>query len=153
MKAGDQKLPEAVQRVLVEAAADPEFCEALLARRLEAADARGHALNPSERAMLQSVPDPQLRAVIDGLRGIGADLPAPAEVIPFAEPAGIRPDDPVVKGIRPTRLLIGAAVTTAALGGAAYWLLAAGSRPEPPAVEEVARPPADAGGDAVKEGK
>lgn len=203
------KLPQAIERVLVDAAADPDFCQALLARRLEALDARGHILEPSERALLQAVPEAQLRAVIDGLRDVAKEPVAPAPPAPlgpggpFPPPAGIRPDqvpvpagirpdripmapqgirpdpvppeapeppsdpppdepvpvpagirpddptrgirpdDPLVRGIRPTRLLVGAAVT-AALGGGAYYLLSAthGVRPDRPAAVQ---PIADAG--------
>jgi len=206
------KLPQAIERVLVDAAADPDFCEALLARRLEALDARGHALAPSERALLGAVPEAQLRTVIDRLRDVAREPVAPAPPAPdgpFPPPAGIRPDqipvpagirpdqipvapqgirpdpvppkepeppsdpppdepvlvpagirpddptrgirpeDPRVRGIRPTRLLIGAAVT-AALGGGAYYLLTAthGVRPDRPAAVQ---PVVDAGApDAVE---
>jgi hypothetical protein len=161
MTSSDLKLPEAVERVLIDAAAHPRFLEELLERRLEAVEARGYTLTPSEQAMLQSVPEAQLRAVIDRLRGIGEELLIPSPpAIPMAEPAGIRPDhgltgirpeDMRIKGTRPGRRLFIGAAATAALGGTAYYLLSLsmGSRPDPPA--EMVPPPADAGKDSSED--
>jgi hypothetical protein len=109
-------LPRALERVLAEAAVDEGFREALLADRLGAVTARGLELSASEQAALQSVPEVQLRSLIDGLarqvalaqdeppappqpQGIRPDRPRPA-------PTGIRPDVPefVSHGVRPDRL-------------------------------------------------
>jgi hypothetical protein len=106
-------LPRALERVLAEAAVDQGFREALLADRLAAVTARGLELSETERAALQSVPEAQLRSLIDGLAKqvalVQDEPPAPPQPQgnrpdrPSPSPAGIRPDElpPRTQGIRP----------------------------------------------------
>ncbi len=108
-------LPRALERVLAEAAVDEGFREALLADRLGAVTARGLELSETEQAALQSVPEVQLRSLIDGLARQVAlaqdEPPAPPQPQgirpdrPHPPPAGIRPDDPPLRthGIQPDR--------------------------------------------------
>lgn len=159
---GETGLPRALERLLAEAAADEALREELLADRLGAAERRGHALSPAERAALEAVPDAQLRTLIEGLaRQVVAPPATPpgldAELMnmpitgirpdgPVFAPQGIRPERPEpvrgiqpspVKGIRPGRVVLAAAAVTtvgAAVGGVVC--LSAGVRPDVPEVVE-----------------
>jgi hypothetical protein len=86
----------------------------LLARRSECAAGFGFSLTPTERAILDSVPEPQLRQMIESLPdhdaewavpedvpslGITPDMPPPRcsagwDGLPPVAPQGIRPDMP-----------------------------------------------------------
>jgi hypothetical protein len=94
-------LPDGLQQLLARAAVDRSLKDALLARRAEVAEAAGIALNPSEQAILASVPAAQLAQMIDELARV-APQPPPAYVVDDAT-RGIRPDlpPPVPAGVRP----------------------------------------------------
>ena len=64
-------VPTGLQSLLRMASVDAEFCERLIQRRSEMADAAGVVLTTSERGMLQAVSEKQLRDMAQG-------LPAPA---------------------------------------------------------------------------
>jgi acyl carrier protein len=61
-------IPRGLEVLLKKASVDPEFKTLLLTRRVEAAQAIGLALEPSEVLMLQSAPASQLEAVIGQVR-------------------------------------------------------------------------------------
>jgi hypothetical protein len=141
-------LPRALERVLAEAAVDQGFREALLADRLAAVTARGLELSETERAALQSVPEAQLRSLIDVLAKqvalVQDEPPAPPQPQgnrpdrpeEMVQCTGIRPEAPAIRGTRPGRIILAAAAGTVALGVGGAMLLSAGSRPEPPPVTE-----------------
>lgn len=58
-------VPTGMQKLLRLAAVDPEFARELVLRRDQVAAAAGVELNARERAMLQAVPEEQLRAMIE----------------------------------------------------------------------------------------
>lgn len=67
-QAGVRKRPSAgIERALYLGAQDAAFCEALVKDRDEAAARRGIRLTASERAMLQNIPEAQLRRSITGM--------------------------------------------------------------------------------------
>lgn len=142
-----------LERILAEAAADPEFREALLADRLAAVAQRGHPLDPELRSLLLATTDAQLRAVLQGLERIGEAGPPPgpptactgcrADLPPQVQ--GIRPDRfSPARGTRPGRVLVAAVAVSAVTAGAATMLLTAGNRPDPMPAAAKAQPHADA---------
>jgi hypothetical protein len=62
------EIPRGIEVLVKKAAVDPAFRRLLLARRAEAAEEIGLVLQPAEVALLDAVPDQQLRAVIDRTR-------------------------------------------------------------------------------------
>ncbi len=60
-------VPTGMQKLLRLAAVDPGFARELLLRRDQVAAAAGVELNERERAMLQAVPEEQLRAMVESL--------------------------------------------------------------------------------------
>lgn len=62
-----KSIPVGMEQVIFLAAADQGFREELLAKREQAAEARGLSLSESERAMLRMIPEAQLRASIEGM--------------------------------------------------------------------------------------
>jgi hypothetical protein len=64
---GEVEVPVALERLLLKAAAEPEFRGALLADRLAAAAAAGVVLTASEETTLLALPRPTLAAMTTGL--------------------------------------------------------------------------------------
>lgn len=146
----------AIEQLLIEAAADNKFKEALVVHRAAAARAHGFNLSASEQATLAAIPEAQLRVMIENItpgraaeepvyvsHGVRPDYHAEEltagirpEDAPRVVPGGIRPDLPSrVLGIRPAHLLLGAAaVTTAALAAGSFCMVT-GSRPDFPPEE------------------
>lgn len=60
-------LPLGIERVLYLAATEPDFAEALMKDRTEAISNRGVVLRPSERALLEALPEDLLRANISAV--------------------------------------------------------------------------------------
>jgi len=97
-----------VERVLYEAATDPDFRRALVAERERALSDRGIKLKPAERAVLANVSDAALEAMIDSLRvpehkrrrfmkavaavSAGAAVSVLVQGCPMAD-KGVRPDE------------------------------------------------------------
>jgi hypothetical protein len=94
-------LPQGIQRLLRMAADDGGFADDLVARRGAAADDAGVELTPSEKAVLESTDETQLRTMIAALPDLD-DVPLPiGEAIVTL---GITPDEPppmVCQGIAP----------------------------------------------------
>ncbi len=143
-------LPPSLEQVLAEAASDATLRDRLLTDRRAALAGRG--LSESELAIIAAVPDDQLRQMLEQLAGqalVTTHAPLPADV----RCQGIRPDDEHhdpqlrerVRGTRPGRLLLAAAVTSAAIGGGATLLCSMGVRPDRP--EQITQPH-EARGDA-----
>ncbi len=65
---GTQEVTVGVERVIYEAATDPDFRRALVADRQTALVERGIELKPAERAVLFNVPNATLETMIDSLR-------------------------------------------------------------------------------------
>ncbi len=109
---------EGLERVLLEAARDEAFHEDLTRRRGAAAEEAGIELTPSELAVLEAIPPPQLDAAVAGLKDHEPSLSGSAAVPrdPTGPPmvsTGIRPE--AVRGTRPSRVPI----AVAAVGGIA----------------------------------
>jgi hypothetical protein len=118
-------MPGGVDRVLLRAAEDPAFREALRSERSRAAADAGFALVDSERSVLDAATPDQLDKMIEALSA---------------------PERRVSRGIRPLVPIAAAAAGAVILGGAAAgMLLVTGSRPDEPRVHAVE--PADAGDD------
>lgn len=104
------RVPIGLEKVLVRAAGDAAFREALLRDRRAAVDAAGYEMLPSELSVLASVPDEVLRAMIGRIdlrrhatrqfmRGVAAAAFASAAATTSlacdgaeSQPAGIQPD-------------------------------------------------------------
>jgi hypothetical protein len=135
-------VPIGVERVLLHAAVDPSFKQALLADRQAALLAHEVALRPSERAMLLAIPTEQLAAAIEGMdpspanvqrRSFMRVVAASAMTIAAAESVGCGsdtdqgpnppqdagPDFPAATGSRPDWPDTGPAQDTAAADGTA----------------------------------
>jgi hypothetical protein len=114
------KLPVGVEKVLYTAATDAAFREALFEDRASAVRSRGLELRDSELALLKTVPDARLRAIIDGMdvtpenlerRGFLKTVAVATATVVAAESLvgcgddgdvkGIRPDMPAATGIQP----------------------------------------------------
>jgi len=100
-------LPVGVERVLYAAATDPGFCEALLRDRRAALARLAPELRPSERAMIETIAEPQLRATIAAidtsaenvkrrtfLKAVAATAAGAAVVQGASACTGTRPDEP-----------------------------------------------------------
>lgn len=100
-------LPVGVERVLYAAATDPAFCEALLRDRRTALAGLDAELQPSERAMIEGIPEPRLRATIAAidasaenvkrrafLKAVAAAAAGAAVVQGVSACTGTRPDEP-----------------------------------------------------------
>jgi len=102
-------IPRGVEVLLKKAAVDPDFRRTLLARRADAADEIGLALDPAEAAMLRAAPAAQLEAIIDrtsvepSLRSAFLGRAAAVMLVALgAGTAGCEPDaPPPTKGIGP----------------------------------------------------
>lgn len=122
---GGRRMPGGVDRVLLRAAEDPAFREALRSDRSRAATEAGFALADTERSVLDAATPDQLDKMIEALSA---------------------PERRVSRGIRPLVPIAAAAAGVVILGGAAAgMLLVTGSRPDEPRVHAVE--PADAGDD------
>jgi hypothetical protein len=118
-------MPGGVDRVLLRAAKDPAFREALRSDRAQAAVDAGFALADTERSVLDAATPDQLDKMIEALSAR---------------------EHRVSRGIRPLVPIAAAAAGVVLLGGAAAgMLLVTGSRPDEPRVH--AAEPADAGDD------
>ncbi len=147
---------QGIELVLAAAAMDEVFRERFLADPLTASDKGGYELTPAERAILQAVPSPQLESTIESLAAQSPQSQHSGDPAQYPDLGvrvashGIRPRHEVVKGIRPGRKLVAAAVTTAVVGGGAAMLLSFGNRPDKPEKPAVTQPlvqPADGGPD------
>ena len=100
-------LPVGVERVLYTAATDRAFCEELLRDRRAALARLDAALLPSERTMIESIAEPQLRATIAAidasaenvkrrvfLKAVAAAAAGAAVVHGASACTGTRPDEP-----------------------------------------------------------
>jgi hypothetical protein len=87
-------IPRGVEVLIKKAAVDPAFKKMLLEKRAGAADAIALTLSPAEEAMLEAVPEAQLRAIVANTK--------------------------VSPSLRPVFLGCAAAAMLAALGAAAY---------------------------------
>jgi hypothetical protein len=88
------EIPRGVEVLVKKAAVDPAFNKMLLEKRAEAAEAIALKLEPAEAAMLDAVPEAQLKAIVANTK--------------------------VSPGLRPAFLGYAAAAMLAALGAAAY---------------------------------
>jgi hypothetical protein len=130
-------IPRGVEVLIKKAAVDPAFKKTLLAKRSRAADDIALNLEPAEAAMLDAVPEEQLRAII-GRTKVSPNLrPAFLGAVAAAMLAALaasgckepRPeDDPIDRGIDPDYPEDPYAEETAATADAA----------KPPATAEVA---------------
>jgi hypothetical protein len=154
--------PTTMEQLLAAAAADATLRDELLADRQAALRSRGIELNATDAAMLASVPDAQLEAMLGQLADGASVL---SRIDASVRCTGIRPDElerierSPVKGIRPGRIILTAAVGTAVVGGALSLSVTRGSRPDRPV--QVTQPlqqdaaqaaPPDAGSDGDEDG-
>ncbi len=105
-------IPVGVEKILLAAATDPALREALLRERAGVAKTLGIELSSEEEAILQSAPEPTLRAMISGIRtpdhrrrrfmqAVAAASAAAlvrcdeddADGVPLMDAGGARPDD------------------------------------------------------------
>jgi len=89
-------IPRAIEVLIKKAAVDPAFKKMLMEKRAGAADVIALTLSPAEEAMLEAVPEAQLRAIVDntkvspGLRPafLGATAGAMLAALGARAPAG-----------------------------------------------------------------
>jgi hypothetical protein len=102
---GKVGIPRGIEVLVKKASLDPAFCRLLLEQRAAAAREIGLELTPSEAAILSSVPEAQLQAMIDRTKVPDAQrrifLGRLGAVMLSAVVAGCTPPTAVVEGIRP----------------------------------------------------